>query len=116
MKYGNSVSNGDHEILCPMALESRHSGGLFRPSSRLLNTGKKPDDHSVKDQKSVHYDASVFPLSLIQAVTKEDLNQVMALLSASHDIEIRHPINERTGAIISASLGYSRGLKGVFHL
>jgi hypothetical protein len=96
-----------------MAVQSRHSEGPFWPSSRLLNSGKKPDDYSVKDQKPGQYDASVFPLSFIQAVTKEDLNQVMALLSASHDIETRHPDQWKNRGNHSC---ITRGLKGVFRL
>ena len=70
------------------------------------STGNQQDDQSdsghTLDTSSTHES----PPSLIQAVIKEDVYHVSALLDAGRDIEAGHPNNGRTAAIIAASMGY----------
>lgn len=57
------------------------------------------------------YDPRTSPPALIRAVYRGDIEAVRALILAGNDIEVRHPTNNKTAAIVAALLGDSEVLE-----
>ena len=55
---------------------------------------------------------TAFP-ELLVATMKRDLESIEALMKSSHDLEVCHPLNKRTAAIVAAKLGYDDVLEAV---
>ena len=68
-------------------------------------------EKSSKTSTTEDYDQRTSPPALIRAVYRGDIDDVIALLAAGHDIEACHPANRRTAAIAATLLGDSKILR-----
>lgn len=102
---GQHGSRGGSQKQCAPSIDGDISTGLLPPDS-----APETDLRNTISGQQLNGSSKPLP-ELISAVTRDDGMEVVRLVDAGHDIECRHPGNERTGVIIAACLGHSEILK-----